>query len=76
MGDILRRSHPLGIAFLWRCARSGMWRERWARRIVARWWLRRVPIVRRRLEREPDAIMRAARVLMGNRHGHEREPPV
>jgi hypothetical protein len=63
MGDILRRSHPLGILFLLRCARDGMWRERWARRIVARWWLRRMPVARRRLEREPEELMRAAAKL-------------
>jgi hypothetical protein len=70
MGDILRRSHPLGIVFLWRCARSGMWRERWARRIVARWWLRRIPVARRRLPWTPDDVIMRAAAKLELKDGH------
>ena len=47
-----------------RIVADGMWRERWARRIVVRWWLRRIPIARRRRPWTSEDVMRAAAKLM------------
>lgn len=54
------RSCRVGMRFIWRCIRMGMWRNRHVRVIVYHHIVGYVPVVRRRLEREPEAIMRAA----------------
>lgn len=59
MGDVFCHRRT-SLVFLWRCVRIGMWRDRRVRQIVGLWWLRRVPILRRRLTRQPEDIMRAA----------------
>jgi hypothetical protein len=59
--------HSPSVRFLWRCIRMGMWKTPWARRLVYRKIVRHVPVVRRRLVREPADIMRAAAEMRGAR---------
>jgi hypothetical protein len=64
------RPRRTSVVFLWRCVRMGMWRTPWVRRIVYRTIVGQVPVVRRRLVREPEEIMRAAAALaIGAHHG-------
>jgi hypothetical protein len=55
-------SRRIGVCFLWRCVRMGMWRTPWVRRLVYLTIAGRVPVVRRRWMREPGEIMRAAAI--------------
>jgi hypothetical protein len=62
------RSRRVGVRFIWRCARAGMLRTPLVRRLVYRRVVGAVPVVRKRMARTPDEIMRAAAVLARGDH--------